>query len=529
MKIRLLATLVVFLFPILGIAQQYTIQYTEDCQTIDLTPQFASDSEHEYLWEFGDGFESTVHNPLPHTYDTGGSYTVCLTVFDAETGLPLNEPNCQLVPVPSCCEPLEASGFSIIYGALITDCVTHTICVQTPIGFDDDDYCITWDFGDGSAWDQGSFSDWDCVSHKFNCNGTFDVCVTLYCCEDPGNVISFCETIEVQCECIEPSGPFAINGVFSDCEYSATLFGGCDDYIVKWVMGDGSFYQGREISHTYWWPGTFDVCVSVECPEQSFPKTVICIEVVNDCDCTVPPDAWAPLIIQPPEGEDVQGVCNTPVFIIESAAFESLEYADGHCFVWDYGDGNIDSTDVYSEFTPLGWSNFGVHSYLCNGTYDVCLTAYCCDDPSIFETWCTQVVIDCPCRLEGGLDSGFPGGGSINPPEIQWLFAPLINMNGCLLEVDLAAMCPLDYCVEWDFGDGTVSSEYALDHVYQQDGIYDVCVTVTCCDDSDMTTQHCFEVTAACEPFCAEDLNGDGVVSTADLLQMLAALGSACN
>ena len=36
-----------------------------------------------FFWDFGDGTDSVVENPIPHVFDTGGVYTVTLIVEDA--------------------------------------------------------------------------------------------------------------------------------------------------------------------------------------------------------------------------------------------------------------------------------------------------------------------------------------------------------------------------------------------------------------------------------------------------------------
>lgn len=512
-------------------AQEFEVIITSECRTIDANPLFPPAAETVYQWDFGNTVTWNGHDPGPYTYPDSGTYTICLTAFDQGTGQAIGT-TCQTVVIVPCCPSIDIAGFSIDIEESPDACGELAICLDHPPNFDGSEYCIEWDFGDGSANLSGPFENWDCVFFEYKCNGEFDLCAHLTCCTTGELLGTVCEQVNASCPCEAPEGPFAVSATIEGCEYSAEISGLCDDYCVTWETGDGAVYEGTWIQHSYLWPGTYDRCVTVTCCNGEGPSIVICDEVVAECDCSVPDGVWD-LFYFLPFADVTDENCATPYFEIQSQLDLDLDDL-GHCFVIDYGDGNVDSlSSIYGNLPNSPNPQFFTHTYWCDGVYDVCLTTYCCDDPDISTTTCSQIEIDCPCKLQlEGLGGGFPGGGDINPPEEGWLFSPLVSIEGCELDVALSASCLDDYCVQWDFGDGFLSNEFATTHLYQADGNYEVCVTVSCCDDPALSTEQCQMVNAACEECpedpCPGDLNGDLVVNTSDLLAFLTYFDTQC-
>lgn len=105
--------------------------------TITFTNTSSGPGSLSYLWDFGDGFTSTLQNPA-HTYNAQGSYTVSLRVTSS-TGCAttLVRPNAVVI--------------NFIHAAFIGPAAT---CVNDPVNFINTSSpapaSVFWDFGDGT-------------------------------------------------------------------------------------------------------------------------------------------------------------------------------------------------------------------------------------------------------------------------------------------------------------------------------------------------------------------------------------------
>ncbi len=125
--------------------------YIADGLTVDFDNQ--TPDAGEYLWDFGDGEESTEESPV-HTYDIPGTYMVCLTAWN------------------SCGED--------------SVCTVISVCVNPQVGFyyyqyyqevQFWEYCFMteqfhWDFGDGHT------SKYSNPVHTYDSAGTYYVCLS---------------------------------------------------------------------------------------------------------------------------------------------------------------------------------------------------------------------------------------------------------------------------------------------------------------------------------------------------------------
>ncbi|MCF8235901.1 MAG: PKD domain-containing protein [Bacteroidales bacterium] len=141
---------------------------------------------------------------------------------------------------------------------------------------------------------------------------------------------------------------------------------------------------------------------------------------------------------------------------------------------WDFGDGNSSS-----EQNP-------VHTYNAAGIYIVCLTIHStidsCTDTSCTEVW-VQMIGDCQADFSYTTDS--------TNAHIVHFFdqsVPAENIDSW----------------QWDFGDGTGSSEQNPTHVFGDAGVYDVCLTVHSTIDS-CTDTYCENVIISEPGACQAD------------------------
>ena len=132
-----------------------------------------------------------------------------------------------------------------------------------------------------------------------------------------------------------------------------------------------------------------------------------------------------------------------PAYIGEDIYFNNYsvntEYVE-----WDFGDGIMTNT-----FSP-------VHAYNYSGTYNVTLKAF---------------------GKKGGVDVLTFGLDIVYPEPIA---SASISPNPAYVSEDVLFNNFSEYAeyVEWDFGDGTISSIFSPVHAYDDPGIYDVTLTV---------------------------------------------------
>ncbi|MEL6556976.1 MAG: PKD domain-containing protein [Bacteroidota bacterium] len=117
---------------------------------------------------------------------------------------------------------------------------------------------------------------------------------------------------------------------------------------------------------------------------------------------------------------------------------------------WDFGDG---STSVLSDPT---------HAYQYNGTYNVTLTMSAIDENGVCctETITKQVVINCPCALKPSI--------AVAEMECVFTFSGSSPFGGTTHPV----------AWHWDFGDGVVGSGPVVSHEYDENGEYEITLTV---------------------------------------------------
>lgn len=263
-------------------------------------------------WTFGDGSptQSTSVPNVTHTYNNPGTYTVQLHVVDS-MGCQLTLQKAAYIfvsqPKPSFTLPAAACK-----GQLIT--IDGSATVSTP------NSNFNWNFGDGQSV-SGTAST---VTHAYTTDGTFTVSLTVT--DSVGCDSTLTHTISI-------SSPDA--GFFTDttqtCGLTVAVFHPNDSVTAgltyQWFISNGasSVLQNPQFNFTV--PGYYGATLVVANPTG-------CSDTLTLDSIIVVAGPYSTFTFSPQNG------C-APLTVNFTATGTGVQY-----YIWDFGDGNIDSTTV---------------------------------------------------------------------------------------------------------------------------------------------------------------------------------------
>jgi len=134
-----------------------------------------------YLWQFGDGGTSTVMSPV-YTYETGGTFTVTLTVIGFDGSISVFQAEVEVLPTA-----IAAFTYTPSQVSVPSQPVQMINLSQNAVGY-------IWDFGDGSTstetnpehfYSEGGLYTITLIAlNEFGCPDTFMVVDAIYAIED---------------------------------------------------------------------------------------------------------------------------------------------------------------------------------------------------------------------------------------------------------------------------------------------------------------------------------------------------------
>jgi len=221
-------------------------------------------------WDFGDGSNSILQNPL-HVYNFPGYYSVDLTVTDVNgCSHTKNDSNAVFVPGP-------IGDFSASQTAF---------CDSGEVQFTDLSVGASswsWTFGDGNS------STFQNPSHMFVANGVYTIALIL---EDSAGCITsvVMDTLITIYE--TPKAEFVVNDSIGCVPHDVTMADftvGADAWI--WDMGDSSQYYSLPSLHTYNAQGSYEVSLIVSVAGMCYDTAYKEVLVLDFADATVDPVA----------------------------------------------------------------------------------------------------------------------------------------------------------------------------------------------------------------------------------------------
>jgi len=232
----------------------FTADTTQSCKN-PFTVQFTNltSGSNTYMWDFGDGANSTDVNPV-HTYTDSGSYSVmlivasnngCLDTIVKSQYIQIGKPAITINNLPQIgCVPLTISPSS-------------TIIVSEPIAN------YLWNFGDGAT------SSAENPTHTYSSPGAYTVSLIIATASGCTDTVAMTEAVRVG---DKPHASFTVtpNDVcaFQPVQFTDHSTGNVDQWL--WQFGDGETSTSQNPSHQYQDTGYFSVTLIVwsnTCPD----------------------------------------------------------------------------------------------------------------------------------------------------------------------------------------------------------------------------------------------------------------------
>lgn len=400
---------------------------TRTGDTVTFNGSNSSDPENqiaEYYWSFGDG-ESATGPIVTHVYQDDSWYTVRLTVVDQDATASFLEVVVKVlnrVPIPKA----EATPAT----AMTLEDMTFTGTLS-----EDKDGRVLWFHWD---FDDGTEGFGEVVDHAFTDDGTYSVTLTVT--DDDGAEAS--HSVQVV---VTNRAPFATAGddqttrtgipVRLDGRQSYDPDGEIVEYL--WEFGDETTTTGPVVTHSFPTYGTFLVELTVTDDDGATSTSNLTVTVQN-----VEPVA------------KFKG--NTRILSGQALELDGTDSYDLDGYIaeanyrWDMGDGRTELGSIIQ------------HTYTSVGTYIVVLTV----------------------EDDGGLTSSYSRMVEVlnRMPSAQISASILVLPTGDSLDLDGSGSSDPDGSVEtytWIFGDGSVAYGRQVSHVYGDDGIYMVVLTIT--------------------------------------------------
>ena len=374
-----------------------------------------------HTWDFGDGapIVQTTNRKVSHVYQKPGTYTVKHVL--SRPGTTCQQSATKTIQIRDSCNSkfyyyqVSPTPANSPFTYQFKNASQSFSAIQE----------FNWKFGDGS------FSNVENPVHAFAAPGNYEVCLRIKTAS--GCISNYCALVTVvDSNCVvvkwkhEKDSANALRIKFiNETVVPATAAGA----QYKWTFGDGAGSTDRNAVHTYAQPGNYNVCLRVYVGSTCVQELCKIITVGNPCALDVKwrheKDPANPLVIK---------------FINETVVpFTGAKYK------WSFGDGQFsDDRNV-------------THKYDSAGTYLVCLKVIVSN--TCVKELCKQIVVGNPCYLIARFDYKID---SVQKNKVYFInrTQPVTNT--------------VHY--KWKFGDGTTSADANPVHVYQQPGIYDVCL-----------------------------------------------------
>ncbi|MFT4722259.1 MAG: PKD repeat protein, partial [Flavobacteriales bacterium] len=430
-------------------------------------------------YNYGDG--STGIDPC-HEYAAPGTYTACVTTCCASNidaaGNPIDSTECetictQVVIETACCEvPQE-----LILAISKDENCLHFFDIGSMAGTLGSDLCVLWSL-DGGPYVSGNSG--INLTHQFDCFDEInhEICARVFCCDNPENSIVICEQFEINCPCRLPSSVGFDYTITADCNAVISPYW-TDDYcgdVCFELTLDGTVVGDENTTNIpLGVSGVYDICFTAFCCDNPNNRITHCETIEVECGGCVEPTILDWFDYSVASDDD----CYTYTF---NNNVDDLPNSDEYCYFWC-----VDGT-VIGSTTDLNYT------FPADGSYEVCLKVFCCENSQFVGQYCETVIIDCdPCPRDCEIDAFWQetvSGNTVNFTDFSIAGPGTVITNWV-----------------WAFGDSNTSTLQNPSHTYATAGTYTVCLYVTAeHNDGTVCEDHfCWTVTTECDTECSLD------------------------
>ena len=405
-----------------------------------------------YHWDFGDGTEPATKARAEHRYESDGSYTVTLTVTDADGA-----------QAQSSTELVVANAAPVAALEAAVDALTVHVDADGSADPEGGALEYAWDFGDGASSTQAT------ASHEYQQPGSYEI--RLKVTDDHGASDTTTHQVTVKAPNSAPQAAITSNVQGLKVSFSAADSLDADGQITdyRWDFGDGATASGAEVEHEYAAKGSWQVKLTVT-DDQGATATAQALVAVQD------PAELDPTAAFTMTAEQLQ---------VEVDASDSKPPAAGGeitAYRWDFGDGSTaDSQNAQ-------------HSYEQAGTYSITLTVFSGErENTISQALTVNVAV--------GPNAQFT-------TELKGRTLKVDAASSSAGDAGLSSY-------RWDFGDGDTATGANAEHHYAEDGNYTVKLTVGDSNGLEDTASMTLQVTNAA-PVPAFTLGSSGLNITVD-------------
>lgn len=269
-------------------------------------------------WDFGNGDVSNLQNPST-IYTTPGNYTVTLRVEDSN----------------GCTDEITKVNYIVpTYPTPEFSAIDTVVCLGSPVYFQNGSLgtgmVYTWDLGDGTITNDST------PVHTYADTGYYSVSLNVLDVNGCDSTIIKPNYIHV----VQPWGDFTVDTLGANCPPLLVNFTDLSDSsIVAWQydFGDGQTSNLQHPSHVYNRPGVFR-------PSLIVTNSIGCTDTILLPDSIVISGPWGSFIF------NQQTVCAP--FDVE---FYALDTDSNTLHIWDFGDGDVsvdDDTTVHTYADP---------------------------------------------------------------------------------------------------------------------------------------------------------------------------------
>jgi PKD repeat protein len=461
-----------------------TAAFTQTCTDLDCTFDGSTSSDPNgtvdaYAWDFGDGTSATGVNPS-HTYATGGTFDVTLTVTDNDgatasttVAVTVIDPNVPTAAFTSSCVDL--------------DCTFDGSTSSDPNGTVD---AYAWDFGDGTT-DTGV-----APAHTYAVPGTYDVSLTVT--DNDGNPNTVTQSVTATPpDCSSGTSVEFENGELTGTLQIAANGGASGGLLVRSAQQTGNDQAGNltvgsvTVCVTAPIAGPYNVDLTGAAPNGGSNSWWWSIDglpvreyVQETLGTQVIADKLNENAVEDPVELNLSAGEHTFVFYVreDGASLDTLTLVEADGFndptaaftsscddlVCDFdGSGSFDvdgSIVTYSWAFGDGNSATGVtpsYTYAGPGTYDVTLIVV--DDSGVTDSVTNQLTVT-------GTPNALPTAvGTSTCTDLACTFdgTGSTDTDGTIVSY------------EWDFGDGNSATGATASHTYGAAGTFAATLTVT--------------------------------------------------